>query len=73
MGHALQRQEKFDQAIAAYREAIRLKPDEASYHASMGFALQLDGKVDEAITAYREAIRLKPGYALRIPISVSRY
>ena len=50
-------------AVAAGREAIRLKPDDAAAHSNLGIALTSQGKLDEAIAAYREAIRLKPDYA----------
>ena len=58
-----ERQGKLDEAIAAYREAIRLKPDDAEAHYNLGIALSGQGKLDEAIAEYREAIRLKPDYA----------
>jgi serine/threonine-protein kinase len=49
-----------DRAVAAAREAIRLKPDDARAHTSLGNALRGQGKVTEAIAEFREAIRLKP-------------
>jgi len=61
-GHAYQEVD-LDRAIAAYREAIRLKPSLTAYHASLGEALAENGQLDEAIAAYREAIRLKPDWA----------
>jgi tetratricopeptide (TPR) repeat protein len=51
-------------AVAALREAIRLKPDDASAHTNLGNALSESGDVRGAIAAYREAIRLNPDYAL---------
>ena len=39
LGNALERQGKFDLAIDAYREAIRLEPDRAFYHISLGQTL----------------------------------
>jgi serine/threonine protein kinase/Flp pilus assembly protein TadD len=47
-------------AVAARREAIRLKPDDAQAHSNLGHALRSQGKLDEAITEFRTAIRLKP-------------
>ena len=41
-------QGKLDEAIAAYREAIRLKPDYAEAHYNLGIALRGQGKLDEA-------------------------
>jgi serine/threonine-protein kinase len=52
-----------DRAIAAYRAAIRLKPDYAVAHYHLGTALSDQGKLTEAIAELREAIRLKPDYA----------
>jgi serine/threonine protein kinase/WD40 repeat protein/Flp pilus assembly protein TadD len=63
-GNALRGQGKLEEAGAAYREAIRLKPDYALAHQCLGVALKAQGKLDDAITEYREAIRLKPDYAL---------
>ena len=53
-----------DRAVAAYRTAIRLKPDYAWAHSKLGVALAGQGKVDEAVAAYRTAIRLKPDDAI---------
>ena len=39
------------EAIAAYREAIRLKPDDAKAHGNLGGVLSSQGKADEAIAA----------------------
>jgi serine/threonine-protein kinase len=47
-------------AVAALREAVRLRPDDAPAHANLGLALMRQGKLEEAIGEDREAIRLKP-------------
>jgi serine/threonine-protein kinase len=54
---------QLDDAIAAYRTAIRLKKDlpEALYN--LGIALKDRGQLDDAIAEYRKAIALKPDYA----------
>jgi tetratricopeptide (TPR) repeat protein len=49
-----------DAAVAAGREAIRLKPDFAPAHDSLANALSAQGNFDEAIAECRAAIRLKP-------------
>ncbi len=59
-GVTLQQQGKFEDAIAEYREAIRLNPDFAIAHLNLGAALAALGKRAEAISAYREAIVLQP-------------
>ena len=63
LGNALRRQGKLDEAIAEYREAIRLQPDDHIGHYNLGDILRSQGKLDEAIAEYREAIRLQPDYA----------
>jgi serine/threonine-protein kinase len=47
-------------AVAAAREAIRLKPDQATAHVKLGRALTGRGEAEAAIAEFREAIRLKP-------------
>src|SRR5262249_38574996 len=51
-----------DGAIAAYREAIRLKKDDALAHYNLGIALKAKGDVDGAIAEYREAIGPKKDF-----------
>ncbi len=62
-GNTLYEQGRFNDAIAAYREAIRLKPDYSEAHNNLAVTLQALGRTDEAIAAYREAVRLQPDYA----------
>src|SRR5439155_704893 len=50
-------------AQSEFREAIRLKPDDAMAHHYLGIALRNQGKNDKAIAEYREAIRLQPNDA----------
>ena len=59
----LTEQGRLDEAIAAFRQAIRLKPDLAEAHSGLGDALAAQGKLDEAISACRQAIRAKPDLA----------
>ena len=62
IGHVLQEADRTDEAIAAYEQAIRLKPDYVMAHSNLGGALCDAGRPDEAIRPCREAIRLNPGY-----------
>jgi len=51
------------EAIEAFKEAIRIKPDFAEAHNSLGFSYGKLGMDKEAIEAYKQAIRIKPDYA----------
>ena len=62
LGNALCAEGKREAAIAALRESIRLKPDDALVHRNMGDALRVLGRIEEAIAAFRESIRLKPDF-----------
>jgi tetratricopeptide (TPR) repeat protein/serine/threonine protein kinase len=75
LGLELVKKGRLDEAIAEYKEAIRLKKDYAMAHNNLGNALYNKGRLDEAIAQFREAIRLKKdytmahgnlGYALRV-------
>ena len=59
-GRALANLGRQDEAIAQYREGLRLKPDDARTWAKLGNALAEQGKLAEAIAAYREAVRFEP-------------
>ena len=50
-------------AIAAFREAIRIKPDYVEAHNNLGVALRDKGDVAGGIAACKEAIRLRPADA----------
>jgi tetratricopeptide (TPR) repeat protein len=51
-----------DDAISAYREAIRLKPDFAEAHNDLGFLYYRLNRPEEAIAEYSEALRARPAY-----------
>src|SRR6266850_641979 len=58
-GRALAQQSKRDEAIARYREALRIAPHSVP-HYNWGNALFAAGALEEAIDHYREAARLDP-------------
>ena len=63
LGIALYEQRLLPEAVAAYREAIRLNPDDPKGHHNLGVALYAQEELAGAVAAYREALRLQPDYA----------
>ena len=60
LGVALAGQGRLEEAVAHYREALRIVPDYADAHYNFGNALAAEGRLDEAIAHYREAVRISP-------------
>jgi tetratricopeptide (TPR) repeat protein len=60
MGTALQKQNRLEEAIEAYKKAIELRPDYAEANNNIGVALQAQNRPEEAIEAYKKAIELRP-------------
>jgi tetratricopeptide (TPR) repeat protein len=63
LGVALNDAGKREEAMAHYREAIRMKPSYEEAHFNLGNNLSAQGRTDEAILNYQEALRLRPNYA----------
>ena len=59
-GNDLNKQGKYDQAIKAFDEVIKLDPNDATAWHNKGMALDDLGEHDEAIECYNKAIRLSP-------------
>ncbi|MBI4698921.1 MAG: tetratricopeptide repeat protein [Nitrospirae bacterium] len=53
---------EYSQAIDAFKQAIRLKPDYAEAHCNLGHALYGFHRYTEAADAYKKAVEIKPGY-----------
>jgi len=62
LGSSLADKGKVEEAIAHYREAIRIKPTYAEAYYNWGVALGRQGKLKEAFARYERAIELKPFY-----------
>lgn len=60
LGNVLQEQGKLSNAIAAYRQAISLRPNLAVAHANLATALKVSGSFDQAVVSYRQAIAIGP-------------
>ncbi len=63
LGCALGAQRKLDQAVAAYRRALQIKPEYPEALLNLGNVLHESGRLDEAVAACREALRQRPRYA----------
>ena len=59
---AYYRAKRFDDAIRASREALKLSPDLAEAYANIAAASHAVGRDDEAATALREVVRLRPDF-----------
>ena len=59
-GNALYSLKRYEEALTAYEKAIRLDPNDPTYHVNKGNALLSLKRYEEALTAYEEAIRLNP-------------
>ncbi len=60
---ALHRAGRLEPAIAAYRRASAMAPQNAGILCNLGIALKQIGRVNEAIATYREALRIAPDFA----------
>ncbi len=63
LGVALYHAQKYEEALAAYQQAINLDPQFAHPHNGMGDVYQALGKHEEALAAYQQAINLDPQFA----------
>ena len=52
--------EKYDDAIASYKHAIKIDPNYIDAYSNMGIALHHKGSLDAAIEAYNKAIKIDP-------------
>jgi tetratricopeptide (TPR) repeat protein len=59
-GNKLYADQKFSEASAAYREAIKLDPGSWRYYLNLGLACKKMGGSDEALAAFKKALELDP-------------
>jgi tetratricopeptide (TPR) repeat protein len=64
LGVAYEAQDRREEALSEYREAVRLNPGLAQGHNNLANLLEAAGKHEEAIVEYQEALRLKPNAEL---------
>ncbi len=63
LGNAYASQERYKQAVIAYKCAIALNPKYATAYNDLGITYKVQKRYEEAITAYQRAIALNPEYA----------
>ena len=63
MGLLAHDQGRFHDALTAYGEAIRLRPEYAAAHINKGSSLQAMGRLDDAAVSLRQALLLEPDNA----------
>ncbi len=64
LGNVYLKKGRMDAAIAEYKKAISLNPNDASLYNNLGAAYLKKGRLDAAIAEYRKAISLNPADAL---------
>ncbi len=62
LGVALDKLGRPEEAIAHYREAIRIRPDYAEAHYNLGVDMARKGRIDDAIAEYRRTLEIWPDY-----------
>ena len=62
LGLILYRSERLDEAIAHYRESLRLDASDAHVHYNLGLAWMKTGRLAEAVAPLSEAVRILPYY-----------
>ncbi|NJM45679.1 MAG: tetratricopeptide repeat protein [Alkalinema sp. RU_4_3] len=63
LGYAYFAQEKFDQAMKNYKEALKLLPDYVTALNNLGHTYERKQIANKALECYDEALRLEPGNA----------
>jgi tetratricopeptide (TPR) repeat protein len=61
--NGLRERGRFDEAAAAYREAIRIDPGFAEAYNNLGSVLGRQGRAEEAVVEIRKALEISPGLA----------
>jgi protein O-mannosyl-transferase len=64
LGDVLSWNHRYAESIAAYREALRLRPDDADGHNDLGNVLTLAGDPDAGVVELQRAVALRPDSAV---------
>jgi len=63
-GVLAQQEDRYEEALSAFEQAIRLDPNYALAYYNKGVALENLKRYDEALVAYEQTIRFNPNFAL---------
>ncbi len=63
LGTLLAGEQRYEQAMEAYRKGLAVNPKDSELHASLGSALVALGRGEEALAEYRAAVAIAPDFA----------
>ena len=62
LGEVLTRMGRYEEAIAEFRKAIKLRPDRIQYYNNLGAHLANLGRDQEAVEVFEQGLVANPGY-----------
>jgi tetratricopeptide (TPR) repeat protein len=62
LGYIASQEERYQEGVRSFREALFLKRDYAEAYNMLGFCLRKLGRVKEALANYEKALKLKPDF-----------
>jgi Flp pilus assembly protein TadD len=62
LGYIASQEERYQEGVRSFREALSLKRDYAEAYNMLGFCLRKLGRVKEALANYEKALKLKPDF-----------
>lgn len=62
LAHARRTQGRLDDAVACYRQALAILPDDPDIHLGLGSVFQAQGRLDAAIACYERALAGQPDF-----------
>ena len=64
---------KYEEAVDAYKQAIKVNPDNAVAYYKLGIAYRSAGKMQESVEALKQAIKINSDYAEEDPEEQERH